>query len=81
MWSFGLILNEMLTGEAPYVMSMLKLSQAMQKGLKPPICEKATGSLKELLDKCIEFDAAARWRFNEVLPVIQKVKEDYKTDP
>ncbi|XP_010531127.1 PREDICTED: serine/threonine-protein kinase STY17-like [Tarenaya hassleriana] len=74
-FSFAIVLWELLTGELPY--SYLTPLQAavgvVQKGLRPEIPKHTHPKLAELLEKCWQQDAAQRPKFSEIIEILQQI--------
>ncbi|XP_050228101.1 serine/threonine-protein kinase STY17 isoform X2 [Mercurialis annua] len=88
-FSFSIVLWELLTGELPY--SYLTPLQAavgvVQKGLRPTIPKQTHPKLTELLEKCWQQDPAQRPNFSEIIETLQQIakevpieKEDRRKD-
>lgn len=77
-FSFGIVLWELLTGELPY--SQLTPLQAavgvVQKGLRPIIPRDTNRRLAELLERCWQQDAAQRPEFSEILEILQLIADE-----
>ncbi|XP_061346017.1 serine/threonine-protein kinase STY17-like isoform X1 [Gastrolobium bilobum] len=84
-FSFGIALWELLTGELPY--SYLTPLQAavgvVQKGLRPTIPKNTHPRLSELLQRCWQQDPVERPDFSEIIEILQQIAkevDDEKTD-
>ncbi|KAK7307454.1 hypothetical protein VNO77_40533 [Canavalia gladiata] len=84
-FSFGIALWELLTGELPY--SYLTPLQAavgvVQKGLRPTIPKNTHSRLSELLQRCWQQDPTQRPDFAEIIEILQQITKevnDEKTD-
>ncbi|XP_057449224.1 serine/threonine-protein kinase STY17 isoform X2 [Lotus japonicus] len=84
-FSFGIALWELLTGELPY--SYLTPLQAavgvVQKGLRPSIPKNTHPRLSELLQRCWKQDPIERPAFSEIIEILQNIAKevnDTKTD-
>ncbi|XP_054824278.1 serine/threonine-protein kinase STY17-like isoform X2 [Prosopis cineraria] len=83
-FSFGIALWELLTGELPYAyLSPLQAAVGVvQKGLRPSIPKNAHPRLSELLRRCWQQDPIERPNFSEILEILQQIaKEDADDRP
>ncbi|KAL2348660.1 hypothetical protein Fmac_002660 [Flemingia macrophylla] len=85
-FSFGIALWELLTGELPY--SCLTPLQAavgvVQKGLRPTIPKNTHPRLSELLQRCWQQDPTLRPNFSEIIEILQQIAKevnDHKDKP
>ncbi|XP_020216293.1 serine/threonine-protein kinase STY17 [Cajanus cajan] len=77
-FSFGIALWELLTGELPY--SCLTPLQAavgvVQKGLRPTIPKNTHPRLSELLQRCWQQDPTLRPNFSEIIEILQQIAKE-----
>ncbi|QCD91161.1 serine/threonine-protein kinase STY17 isoform X1 [Vigna unguiculata] len=77
-FSFGIALWELLTGELPY--SCLTPLQAavgvVQKGLRPTIPKTTHPRLSELLQRCWQQDPTLRPDFSEIIEILQHIAKE-----
>lgn len=72
-FSFGLVLWELLTGEIPHAL-LTPLQAAVgvvQEGLRPPIPKSTHPKLAQLLDRCWQQNPDLRPDFNEIINILQ----------
>ncbi|KAF2306315.1 hypothetical protein GH714_016408 [Hevea brasiliensis] len=81
-FSFAIVLWELLTGELPY--SYLTPLQAavgvVQKGLRPTIPKNAHPKLAELLERCWRQDPSQRPNFSEIIDILQQIAKEVTND-
>uniref|UniRef100_A0A453LI12 non-specific serine/threonine protein kinase n=1 Tax=Aegilops tauschii subsp. strangulata TaxID=200361 RepID=A0A453LI12_AEGTS len=77
-FSFGILLWELLTGKIPYeyLTPLQAAVGVVQKGLRPTIPKNAHAKLAELLQKCWQQDPAERPDFSEILEALKKIAEE-----
>ncbi|KAM1318354.1 hypothetical protein ACFX14_003674 [Malus domestica] len=77
-FSFGVVLWELLTGKLPYeYLTPLQAAVGVaQKGLRPTIPKNAPPKLAELLEKCWQQDPASRPDFSEIIEILQTLAEE-----
>ncbi|XP_022145347.1 serine/threonine-protein kinase STY17-like isoform X2 [Momordica charantia] len=81
-FSFGIALWELLTGEIPYS-SMTPLQAAVgvvQKGLRPTIPKNVHPILVELLEKCWRLDPTERPDFSEIIEILKQMAEQIENN-
>uniref|UniRef100_A0A6N2LTC1 Protein kinase domain-containing protein n=1 Tax=Salix viminalis TaxID=40686 RepID=A0A6N2LTC1_SALVM len=74
-FSFGIVLWELLTGKLPYehLFSLQAAVGVIQQGLRPPIPSHSHPKLAELLDRCWQQDPSLRPEFSEILELLQQL--------
>uniref|UniRef100_A0A6N2N7F6 Protein kinase domain-containing protein n=1 Tax=Salix viminalis TaxID=40686 RepID=A0A6N2N7F6_SALVM len=77
-FSFGIVMWELLTGELPY--SYLTPLQAavgvVQKGLRPTIPKHTYPKLAELLERCWQQDPAQRPNFSQIIDILLQIAKE-----
>ncbi|KAI4318569.1 hypothetical protein MLD38_032254 [Melastoma candidum] len=81
-FSFGVVLWELLTGKLPYehLTPLQAAVGVVQKGLRPTIPKNTHPKLAELLEKCWQQDPALRPDFPEVLATLQQITKEVGCD-
>ncbi|KAK9164616.1 hypothetical protein Syun_005518 [Stephania yunnanensis] len=81
-FSFGVVLWELLTGKLPYeYLTPLQAAIAVvQKGLRPTIPKHTHPKLVELLEKCWHQDPTQRPDFSNIIEVLQHVAKEVADD-
>ncbi|XP_050365037.1 serine/threonine-protein kinase STY46-like isoform X2 [Argentina anserina] len=74
-FSFGIVLWELLTGKLPYE-TLTPLQAALgvvKKGLRPPIPKHTNPMLVELMESCWQHDASLRPEFSEIVNMLRQM--------
>ncbi|TYI56200.1 hypothetical protein E1A91_D11G193100v1 [Gossypium mustelinum] len=77
-FSFGISLWELLTGELPYgLLTPLQAAVAVvQKSLRPTIPKHAHPRLRELLERCWLQDPSQRPNFSEIIDILKQIAKE-----
>ncbi|XP_075477568.1 serine/threonine-protein kinase STY46-like [Primulina tabacum] len=81
-FSFGVVLWELLTGKLPYeyLTPLQAAVGVVQKGLRPTIPKHTNPKLSELLEGCWQQDPTLRPDFSELTEILQKISKEVGDD-
>ncbi|KAI4367376.1 hypothetical protein MLD38_023119 [Melastoma candidum] len=81
-FSFGVVLWELLTGKLPYehLTPLQAAVGVVQKGLRPTIPKNAHPKLVELLERCWQQDPELRPDFSEIITILQKIAKEVECE-
>ncbi|KAL3613920.1 Serine/threonine-protein kinase sty46 [Castilleja foliolosa] len=81
-FSFGVVLWELLTGKIPYeyLTPLQAAVGVVQKGLRPTIPKNTHPKLTELLERCWQQDPALRPDFSDVKEILQQISKEVGDD-
>ncbi|MBA0706476.1 hypothetical protein Golax_018582 [Gossypium laxum] len=81
-FSFGIVLWELLTGKLPYeyLTPLQAAVGVVQKNLRPTIPKHTNPKLAELLERCWQQDPALRPDFSEIIEILQQIAKEVGDD-
>ncbi|XP_057966395.1 serine/threonine-protein kinase STY46 [Malania oleifera] len=77
-FSFGVVLWELLTGKIPYeyLTPLQAAIGVVQKGMRPTIPKHTNPKLIELLERCWQQDPALRPDFSEIIEILKQIAKE-----
>ncbi|XP_077231320.1 serine/threonine-protein kinase STY46-like [Tasmannia lanceolata] len=77
-FSFGIVLWELLTGKLPYkyLTPLQAAVGVVQKGLRPTIPMHTHPKLEELLERCWQHDPTSRPDFSEIIVILRQISKE-----
>ncbi|XP_078173779.1 serine/threonine-protein kinase STY46-like isoform X2 [Carex rostrata] len=77
-FSFGIMLWELLTGKVPYeyLTPLQAAVGVVQKGLRPTMPKNANPKLAALIERCWQQDSTERPDFSEILEILQQLSKE-----
>ncbi|XP_019244333.1 PREDICTED: serine/threonine-protein kinase STY46-like [Nicotiana attenuata] len=81
-FSFGIMLRELLTGKYPYEY-LTPIQAAMgvvQEGLRPTITKRTHPELAQLLERCWQQDPTFRPEFSEIIQTLQQIAKEVRDE-
>ncbi|KAK1419356.1 hypothetical protein QVD17_28522 [Tagetes erecta] len=81
-FSFGVVLWELLTGKLPYeyLTPLQAAVGVVQKGLRPTIPKNTPPKLADLLEKCWQQDPSLRPDFTEIIEILKQIAKEVGED-